>query len=172
MDVFGKYLAVAIGGAIGAMARYFLGGSTLAQIAVPFPAATFIINIAGSFIIGFFLTIVTERLPLDSNIRLLVAVGFIGALTTFSTFEYETARLVEEGHLVTAMLNILLSVIVGFVAVFAGIFTARLVEGKPVLSSAAYQKFERQADLADTDQSFGAERDIRDASIERHDEQS
>lgn len=165
MDVFGKYLAVAVGGAIGAMARYFLGNSILSQIAVPFPTATFVINVAGSFIIGFFLTIVTERLSLDSHLRLLVAVGFIGAFTTFSTFEYETARLIEEGYLMQALLNVLLSVTVGFVAVFGGIFAARAILGKPVLSSAAYEKFERAADLNDSHQSPLAERDIRDSSI-------
>jgi CrcB protein len=169
MDVFGKYLAVAVGGAIGAMARYFLGNSVLSQIAVPFPTATFVINIAGSFIIGFFLTLAAERLPLDSHIRLLIAVGFVGAFTTFSTFEYETARLTEEGYLVQALLNVLLSVIVGFVAVFGGIFAARAIAGKPVLSSQAYEKFERRADLTDAAQQPGAESDIRDSSIECRD---
>lgn len=167
MDVFGRYLAVAVGGAIGATARYFLGNSVLSQIAVPFPTVTFVINIAGSFVIGFFLTIVTERLPLDSHIRLLVAVGFVGAFTTFSTFEYETARLVEEGHLKEALLNVLLSVIIGFIAVFAGIFAGRAIVGDPILSSAKYEKFEREADLTDASQSAGAERDIRDSTIER-----
>jgi CrcB protein len=89
-----RYLAVALGGALGAMLRFYLGGSVLARTAAPFPTATFVINITGSFIIGFFLTLVTERIPLSPHLRLAVAVGFVGAYTTFSTFEYETARLI------------------------------------------------------------------------------
>lgn len=144
-DVFGRYLAVAVGGAAGAMARYFLGNTILSQIAVPFPTATFVINIAGSFVIGFFLTIIAERLPIDSHVRLLIAVGFVGAFTTFSTFEYETARLVEEGYLKEALLNVLLSVVVGFIAVFGGIYAARAISGKPVLSRQVNERVEREA---------------------------
>ena len=90
-----KYLAVAAGGAVGAMLRYYLTLSGLSRVVQPFPLATFVINITGSFIIGFFLTLATERITISPHIRLAVAVGFVGAYTTFSTFEYETARLLE-----------------------------------------------------------------------------
>jgi NAD/NADP transhydrogenase beta subunit len=99
-------------------------------------------------------------------VRLAVAVGFVGAYTTFSTFEYETARLIEEGHFIPALLNVLLSVVVGFVAVWGGIIAARKLEGAPPLSSAAYLRFEQQADTSDPPQMPGATRDIRDATIE------
>jgi len=166
METLTKYLAVALGSALGGMLRYYLGGSVLSRISGAFPLATFVINITGSFIIGFFLTIVAERLSLSQHLRLAVAVGFVGAYTTFSTFEYETARLVEERHLVLALLNVLLSVIVGFIAVWGGIIAARALEGVPPMSSAAYAKFEAQADVSDPPQMPGAERDIRDATIE------
>ena len=165
MKILTDYLAVAAGGALGACLRYFIGGSLLARIAAPFPMATFIINVTGSFIIGFFLTLVTERIQLSPHLRLAVAVGFIGAYTTFSTFEYETIRLVEARAVLLAVLNVVLSVIVGFAAVWGGIALARALEGVPVTSRALYDEFGQQADLSDPHQSLGSERDIRDSTI-------
>ena len=166
METLTKYLAVAAGGAAGAMLRYYLGGTLLARTAAPFPTATFVINITGSFIIGFFLTLAAERVNLSPHLRLAIAVGFVGAYTTFSTFEYETARLIEEKYLLQAFLNVVLSFTVGFAAVWGGIFAARKLEGMPLTSSLAYEKFEAQADEHDPSQARGAERDIRDSSIE------
>ena len=166
MEVLTKYLAVALGSAMGGTLRYYLGGTVLSRLAGAFPLATFVINVTGSFIIGFFLTLVTERISLSQNLRLAIAVGFVGAYTTFSTFEYETARLLEEKHFILALLNVLLSVVVGFVAVWGGIIAARALAGKPLMSSAAYVEFEQQADTSASEQLPGAARDIRDASIE------
>jgi CrcB protein len=137
----------------------------LSRIATPFPFATFIVNISGSFVIGFFLTLVAERVNISPHLRLAIAVGFVGAYTTFSTFEYETARLIEEHRWILALLNIVLSVVVGFVAVMGGIFAARKLEGLPITSSNAYIQFEQQADISDPPQLPGTERDIRDSSI-------
>jgi CrcB protein len=125
METLTKYLAVAAGGALGAMARYYLNGSQLSRIAVPFPTATFVINVTGSFILGFFLTLVTERVSVNPHLRLAVAVGFVGAYTTFSTFEYENARLIEGREYLTTFLYVVLSFIVGFAAVWGGIIMAR-----------------------------------------------
>lgn len=166
METLTKYLAVAAGSALGGVLRYYLGGTALARVAGSFPLATFVINVTGSFVIGFFLTLAAERAHLSQHLRLAVAVGFVGSYTTFSTFEYETARLLEERHFVLAVLNVVLSVVVGFAAVWAGIIAARAVDGAPLMSSAAYARFERRADTADPPQTPGAERDIRDATIE------
>jgi len=166
VDALTKYLAVAVGSALGGMLRYYLGGSLLSRLGGSFPLATFVINVTGSFIIGFFLTLATERILLSQHLRLAVAVGFVGAYTTFSTFEYETARLIEERHFILALLNVVLSVVVGFIAVWGGIIAARKMEGAPPLSSAAYLQFEQQADTRDPSQLPGATRDIRDATIE------
>jgi CrcB protein len=160
-----EYLAIAVGGALGACLRYYIGGFVLARTLTPFPLATFIINVSGSFIIGFFLTVATERIIVSPHVRLAVAVGFVGAYTTFSTFEYETIRLIEERRFVHAVLNVVLSVVVGFIAVWGGIALARKFEHVPVTSHALYDEFERLADVTDPHQSIGAERDIRDASI-------
>jgi CrcB protein len=165
VETLTKYLAVALGSALGGVLRYYLGGTLLSRMAAPFPTATFVINVTGSFIIGFFLTLATERFHISPHVRLAVAVGFVGAYTTFSTFEYETARLVEEKDFMLALMNVLLSVVIGFIAVWAGIIAARKVEHVPVTSSDAYIKFEAQADLHDSAQSPGAERDIRDSTI-------
>jgi CrcB protein len=127
--------------------------------------ATFVINVSGSFIIGFFLTLVTERIAVNPNIRLAVVVGFVGAYTTFSTFEYETAKLLEHNEYLYAFLNIVLSFVIGFGAVWAGIVAAREIAGIPVSSHAAYDRFEEQANITDPAQSLGAERDIRDSTI-------
>jgi CrcB protein len=129
METLTKYLAVAGGGAVGAMLRYYLGGSILSRTAAPFPTATFVINITGSFIIGFFLTLITERIPINPNVRLAVAVGFVGAYTTFSTFEYETAKLIEDRDFIVGLLYVALSIVIGFAAVFGGIIAARRMSG-------------------------------------------
>ena len=136
MDTLTKYLAVAAGGAVGAMLRYYLTLSGLSRVVQPFPLATFVINITGSFIIGFFLTLATERITISPHIRLAVAVGFVGAYTTFSTFEYETAQLLEGKDFVYAFLYVILSFAVGFGAVWGGIILARQVEGVPIGSHA------------------------------------
>jgi CrcB protein len=125
VETLTKYLAVAAGGALGAMARYYLNDSQLSRIAVPFPTATFVINVTGSFILGFFLTLVTERVSVHPHLRLAVAVGFVGAYTTFSTFEYENAKLIEGREYLTAFLYVVLSFIIGLAAVWGGIITAR-----------------------------------------------
>ena len=166
MEALTKYLAVAAGSALGGMLRYYLGGSVLSRLSGEFPLATFVINITGSFIIGLFLTLVAERISLSQHLRLAIAVGFVGAYTTFSTFEYETARLIEERHFILALLNVVLSVVVGFIAVWGGIFAARALAGGPAMSSAIYLQFEQQADTSEREQMPGAERDIRDATIE------
>ena len=125
METFTKYLAVALGGALGAMVRYYLNGSALSRVALPFPTATFVINVTGSFIIGFFLTLVTERISVNPHLRLAVVVGFVGAYTTFSTFEYETAILLQERAYVTVFLYVVLSFVIGLAAVLGGISVAR-----------------------------------------------
>lgn len=165
MDGLGRYLAVAAGGALGAMLRYYLGGSVLSRLPTPLPVATLVINLSGSFIIGFFLTLAAEKIQLDPYVRLAVAVGFVGAFTTFSTFEYETAKLVEDGLPLYGFLYVALSVIVGFAAVWSGIFAARALTGHRPLDRAAYVQFESMADVKDPYERAGAERDIRDSSI-------
>jgi CrcB protein len=133
-----KFFVVALGGAVGAVARYWIGGLVNSRWPVQFPLGTFVINVTGSFIIGCFLTLASERLTLHPHWRLLIAVGFVGAYTTFSTFEYETLKLIEEGNVLNAAGNVVLSVAVGFIAVWLGVTAARRLDA-PMKSAAKEQ---------------------------------
>ncbi len=134
------YFAVAAGSAFGGMLRYFINTSVLSRVAVPFPTATFIINVTGSFIVGLFLALATERINVNPHLRLAVAVGFVGAYTTFSTFEYETLRLIEERRFALGVLNVVLSVAVGFAAVWGGCAVGRKAGGGSVAAGQAAQR--------------------------------
>jgi fluoride exporter len=120
-----RFLAVAFGGALGAVARYGVVLLVANLWKRDFPLATLLINVSGSFILGFFSTFAVEKTSLDPLWRLLVATGFVGAYTTFSTFEFETQRLTETGALWWGALNVIASVAAGFAAVQLGVFLAR-----------------------------------------------
>jgi CrcB protein len=120
-----KYAMVAIGGAMGALARFVLGTYVGERMGARFPYGTFIINVSGSFLIGLIMTLLTERTHLSPNWRYFVPIGFIGAYTTFSTFEYETLRAMQDGQFVGGTLNVLLSVIFGLLMVWLGVLAGR-----------------------------------------------
>lgn len=122
-----KYLMVGIGGFLGAVARFWLGGYIGSRMGTRFPYGTFVINISGSFLIGLILTILAERTHWDPSWRCLIPIGFIGAYTTFSTFEYETLRTLQDGQFLIAALNVTLSVLVGFVAVWGGAILGKAI---------------------------------------------
>jgi CrcB protein len=115
-----RYVLVAIGGGTGALMRYLVASAIVKRFGGGFPIGTFIINVTGSFLIGFLMTILTERLHVDPNWRLLLVVGFLGGYTTFSSFEWETYTAVRAGGLWTGMLNVVSSVMLGYVAVWLG----------------------------------------------------
>jgi len=121
-----KYVVVGLGGFLGAIARFWLGGYIGSKLGTRFPYGTFVINCSGSFLIGFMLTLLAERTHWSPNWRYLIPVGFIGAYTTFSTFEYETFRVIQDGEFLIAFLNVSLSVILGFAAVWLGAIVGRL----------------------------------------------
>ncbi len=125
METFAKILSVAVGGAFGAMARYLINISPMAILFEKFPFPTFFINITGSFLIGFLLVLLTDKFTMNDNLRLAVLVGFLGAFTTFSTFELEIFDLVRERYFATAFLHLSLSILVGFVGVLAGVWLAK-----------------------------------------------
>lgn len=120
-----KYIMVGIGGFVGAIARFVLGSYIGNRFGTRFPYGTFAINMSGSFLLGIVMTLLTQRTNASPNWRYLVPIGFIGAYTTFSTFEYETLRTVQDGQMLIAFANVALSVIVGFAAVWAGILVGR-----------------------------------------------
>jgi len=118
---------IALGGALGALARYQLANAIQTRIPAGFPWGTFIVNITGCFVMGIAMTLLTDRLIVHPNWRYLVPIGFIGAYTTFSTFEMETFRAVSEGAWMVGGLNVVASVIVGYAALWLGIVLTRLV---------------------------------------------
>jgi fluoride exporter len=122
-----KYVIVGIGGCIGSIARFWVGSYIGATMGTRFPYGTFVINISGSFLIGLSVTLLTAKANLSPNWRYFIPVGLIGGYTTFSTFEFETLRSVQEGLFVNASLNVVLSVLLGFIAVWAGVVAGRAV---------------------------------------------
>ena len=119
---------VGLGGFLGANARYWLGLWIQERMGSAFPWATFVINVTGSFVLGFFLTLLTDRfVPNAPALRLAVAVGFVGAYTTFSTFEWETMELVALSSWLRALGNALGSLFAGFLAVWLGVILARVM---------------------------------------------
>ena len=120
------YLWVGIGGFLGANARFLVTRLARRLLGEGFPYGTFFINVSGSFLLGVLLAALAERaLPHPSEIRLAVAVGFLGAYTTFSTFEYECQMFVEDGQWVLAFLNMFGSVFLGFLAIRIGMLLGR-----------------------------------------------
>jgi fluoride exporter len=122
-----KYLMVGIGGFLGSVLRFWLGSFIGGRLGVRFPYGTFVINVTGSFLIGMVLTVLVAKAHWSPNWRYLIPIGFIGGYTTFSTFEYETLRLFQDGQMLTAMLNITLSVVVGFAGVWVGAVAGRVI---------------------------------------------
>ncbi|MGB8885923.1 MAG: fluoride efflux transporter CrcB [Candidatus Korobacteraceae bacterium] len=121
-----KYVVVGVGGFLGAIARYALGSYIGGRYGVRFPLGTFVINVSGSFLIGLVLTLLA-RTTASAHWRYLIPIGFIGAYTTFSTFEYETLRAIQDGQLMTGLLNVALSLGIGFIAVWAGVALGRVL---------------------------------------------
>jgi CrcB protein len=116
---------IALGGALGALARYQLAAMIQARVVPGFPWGTFVVNVTGCLVMGIAATLLAERLVVHPSWRFLIPIGFIGAYTTFSTFEYETFRAVTEGSWMIGAANVAGSVIAGYVALWAGVLLAR-----------------------------------------------
>jgi CrcB protein len=122
-----KYLCIAIGGALGSIARYWVGSTVSDRLGTKFPYGTFVINMTACVIIGFAVTYLSRRAELNAAWRYLVPVGFVGAYSTFSTYEWETLSNLRAGALVLAALYAFGSLIVGLVAVWGGSALAELL---------------------------------------------
>jgi len=97
------------------------------RLGLRFPYGTFFVNCTGSFLIGFIVTILAERTHWSPNWRYLIPIGFIGGYTTFSTFELEVFRSFQDGELLVAGLNVVLSVVIGFASVWLGVIAGRTI---------------------------------------------
>ncbi len=121
------FLAISLGAILGANARYWMSRSTLRLLGPAFPYGTLAINVLGSFILGFFMIWTTQRVVVDPRWRLLVAVGFCGGFTTFSSFAFESMSLMEQGQWMLMATNIITNNLLSVGAVLAGMALARLL---------------------------------------------
>ena len=125
LNYLANYLWIALGAVVGASARYILSQLIARNFPTAFPYGTLLINITGSLILGFFLVFSSERLLLDPRWRLLVAIGFCGSYTTFSSYAFESFALMEQGQWLLTGINIAGSNVLCLAAVFAGAAIAR-----------------------------------------------
>jgi CrcB protein len=125
--MFAKVVIIGMGGFVGANARYFVGGWVHARMGAGFPYGTIIINVSGSFVLGLFMEL-SQKLLWNEAWRLLVAIGLLGAFTTFSTFSYETLQLIAEGRRYgLAALNAASSFALGLCACYLGLVLGRML---------------------------------------------
>ncbi len=120
-------LLIAGFGALGCVTRYFLSGWVYGHLGRGFPYGTFAVNIVGAFIIGLIMEMGMRSTLIPASLRTGLTVGFLGGLTTFSTFSYETFRLLEEGEFLIASANVLASVLTCLLFTWLGIIAARYV---------------------------------------------
>jgi fluoride exporter len=119
------YLWIALGAVVGASARYSLSGYTAKVLSTNFPYGTLVINITGSLLLGFFMIWTSERVLVDPRWRWLIAIGFCGSYTTFSSYAFETFALVEQGQWLLMAVNVVANNLLCLVSVLAGAVLAR-----------------------------------------------
>lgn len=122
-----KYLLIAAGGALGSIARFWVGSSVSARMGIRFPYGTLLVNLTACVIIGFSLTYLGRRADLNPAWRYLIPVGFIGAYSTFSTYEWETLSTIRAGAFFLAALYAFGSLVLGLVAVWCGSRLAEII---------------------------------------------
>jgi CrcB protein len=121
------WVLVALGGAGGSVLRYGVGRMAVAYLGSTTVMGTFLVNVTGSLALGFFMGLALERSIIPVNLRSLLAIGFLGGYTTFSTLTFESLRLVEDGELFKAALSVLGNVVLGLGAAYLGILLGRAV---------------------------------------------
>ena len=121
------YLAIALGGALGAISRYWVSTRTYAWLGTDFPYGTLMVNVSGSFVMGLLTVLLVEKLTLPEEVRFALIVGFLGSYTTFSTFALDGINWINNGAIMKASIYVLLSVLGSLLGVWAGLVGARLV---------------------------------------------
>jgi CrcB protein len=122
-----KIIGIAVAGALGSLARYWLGGLVEQVFNSSFPAGTFAVNMIGSFLFGVVWALAEERLVISSEVRTIILAGFMGAFTTFSTFMFETGALLRDSQWLLAFGNVAAQIIVGLVCLFIGLAAGRIL---------------------------------------------
>ena len=121
-----KYFFIAVGGALGSLARFLIGSTIANRLGTRFFYGTFVVNMTACLLIGFSLTFLQKHADLNSTWRYLIPIGFVGAYSTFSTFEWEAFTDLQTGAFFVAALYVALSLFFGLVAVWCGVLIARL----------------------------------------------
>lgn len=121
----GQIIAIALGGAAGAVLRFWVAGAVYAWLGRSFPHGTLFVNVSGCFLMGLCSELMLQRFPLAAEYRAAILVGLLGAYTTFSTFALETLTLIEQEGVLKAALNAFLSVVLCLVAVWTGLLLGR-----------------------------------------------
>jgi CrcB protein len=122
-----KYLLIAAGGALGSIARYWVGSSIASRMGIRFPYGTLVVNLTACIIIGFSLTYLGRRAEINPAWRYFIPVGFIGAYSTFSTYEWETLSTLRAGAFSLAAMYAFGSLVLGLAAVWCGAMLAEVV---------------------------------------------
>ena len=122
-----KWAYLFLGGGAGTIARYIFSGCVYQWLGPRFPFGTLAVNLLGCFLIGFFAVLIEEKFMFSPEVRLLITVGFLGGFTTFSTFIFETASLIRDGQTLTAFVNILASVCIGFLVFRFGVLLGEII---------------------------------------------
>ena len=121
-----QFLGIGLGGFLGANARYWISAWAAGKWGAAFPYGTLLVNVTGSLALGFFLGAATDRFIVDPRWRMFIAIGFLGAFTTFSTYTYESAEMLTQGLWLQALANLLLSNGLGLAAACIGISLGRM----------------------------------------------
>jgi CrcB protein len=127
-----KYLLIAFGGALGSVARYWVGSTIAGRAGIKFPYGTLVVNITACLVIGFTLTYMGKRADMNPAWRFLVPIGFIGAYSTFSTYEWETLSTLRSGAFALAAIYAGGSLILGLAATWCGAALAEALWSDPV----------------------------------------
>ena len=118
---------IAIFGALGCVSRYYLSGWTYEKLGWGFPWGTLSVNVAGAFIIGLIMELGLRGALIPASLRIALVTGFLGGLTTFSTFSYETFKLLETGRFLVAFSNVIISISVCLLFTWLGIVVAKIL---------------------------------------------
>jgi len=119
------YFAIALGGSLGAISRYWVSTSTYSWLGSNFPYGTLMVNLTGSLVMGFLTVVLVQRFDVSDQVRLGLIVGFLGSFTTFSAFSMDTIHWIENGAVLKALAYVLVSVIACVLGAWAGVISAK-----------------------------------------------
>lgn len=122
-----QILIVGTGGFLGSVARYIIINCVSKLSNDSFPFGTFLVNISGCFLLGFFISLTAKKITVGPNIKLLFTAGFMGAYTTFSTFSYDTSVLIKSGDFLLATINATASVLIGIISLLGGMAIGQIL---------------------------------------------